>query len=109
MMEEEEQVLEIIENENLETRFKIYNGDFFEEIKNVYDEEVNCVITDPPYNLQGNQIIDFKDEQGNLTRSSRSNIYDDWDNEDEDFEGYDSEEEAEEDAANYEDDEDEDK
>jgi DNA modification methylase len=59
----------------------LIHGDFQNHIKNIPDNSIDLIITDPPYNLKEQQVFEYKDEHGNKLRTDKTFKFDDWDNE----------------------------
>lgn len=58
------------------TSIRLIHGDFYEEVKNIPDESVDLILTDPPYNL---------DQKRTIALEGRTDIefdFGDWDHED---------------------------
>lgn len=55
------------------TSLRLIHGDFYDEIKNIPNESVDLIITDPPYNIANDRIFGFEN------RSDISQNFGEWD------------------------------
>jgi site-specific DNA-methyltransferase (adenine-specific)/modification methylase len=69
----ENQKLKISDNDLIENKYRIYNGDCIEVLKKIPKKSINLIFADPPYNLQ------LKNELYRPNQTKVDGVNDEWD------------------------------